>query len=138
MKGNNNGYNQGQIKDKTFRCEPEDPSRAHEQRVQAWAQKWEREGVISEDLYNWIVENKARPAVIYSNVKTYKERWPFRQIMSASGTATENLARWIKIQLKPLATKHESYIRDTKSFLVYLEELDEKYAPFPADTKLFS
>ena len=56
--------------------------------------------------------------------------------MSASGTATENLARWIEIQLKPLATKHESYIRDTKSFLVYLEELNEKYAPFPADTKL--
>ena len=58
-----------------------------------WAQKWEREGVISEDLYNWIVENEARPAVIYSNVKTHKEGWPFRQIMSASGTATENLAR---------------------------------------------
>ena len=58
--------------------------------------------------------------------------------MSASMTATENLARWIEIQLKPLATKHESYIRDTKSFLVYLEELNEKYAPFPADIKLVS
>ena len=34
-KGNNNGYNQGQIKDKTFRCGPEDPSRVHAQRVQA-------------------------------------------------------------------------------------------------------
>ena len=31
--GNNNSYNQGQIKDKTFRCEPEDSSRAHAQRV---------------------------------------------------------------------------------------------------------
>ena len=31
--GNNNSYNQGQIKDKTFRCEPEDPSRVHVQRV---------------------------------------------------------------------------------------------------------
>ena len=38
--------------------------------------------------------------------------------------------------MKPLATKHESYIRNTKSFLVYLEELNENYAPFPADTKL--
>ena len=62
--GNNNSYNQGQIKDKTFRCQPEDPSRTHAQMVHAWAQKWEREGVISEDLYNWIVENEARPAVI--------------------------------------------------------------------------
>ena len=136
--GNNNGYNQGQIKGKTFRFDPEDPSHVHAQRVQEWAQTWEREGVISEDLYNWIVENKARPAVIYSNVKTDKEGWPFGQIISASGTATENLVRWIEIQLKPLATKHESYIWDTKSFLVYLEELNEKYAPFPADTKLVS
>ena len=136
--GNNYDYSQCQIKDTTFRCELEDPSRAHAQRVQAWAQKWEREGVISEDLYNWIVENEARPAIIYSNVKTHKEGWPFRQIMSASGTATESLARWIETQLKPLATKHESYIRDTRSFLVYLEELNEKYAPFPADTKLVS
>ena len=72
------------------------------------------------------------------NVKTHKEGWPFRQIMSASGTATKNLARWIGIQLKPLATKHESYIRDTKSFLVCLEELNEKYTPFSADTKLVS
>ena len=119
--GNNNGYNQGQIKDKTFCCEPEDPSHAHAQRVQAWAQKWEREGVISENLYNWIVENEARPVVICPNVKTHKEGWPFRHFMSASGIATENLARWIEIQLKPLATKHESYIKDTESFLVYLE-----------------
>ena len=58
--------------------------------------------------------------------------------MSANGTATENLARLIEIQLKPLTTKHESYIRDTKSFLVSLEELNEEYAPFPAYTKLVS
>ena len=58
--------------------------------------------------------------------------------MSASGTATKNLARWIELQLKPPATKHQSYIRDTKSFLVYLEELNQKYAPFPADTRLVS
>ena len=44
--GNNKGYNQGQSKDKTFCCEPEDPSRAHAQRVQAWAQKWERGGLL--------------------------------------------------------------------------------------------
>ena len=103
-----------------------------------WLKNGRGREVISEHLYNSIVENETRPAIIYSNVKTHKEGWPFRQIMSASGTATVNLARWIEIQLKLIATKHESYIRDTKSFLVYLEELNEKYAPFPAEAKLVS
>ena len=64
--------------------------------------------------------------------------WPIRQIISANGTATENLAKWIEIQLKPLATKHEFYIKDTKSFLAHIEELDKNYAPFPEGTRLIT
>ena len=56
--------------------------------------------------------------------------------MSAINTATENLARWLEIQLKPYAMQHEAYIRDTKSFLLHQEHLNEMRAPFPESTKL--
>ena len=79
-----------------------------------------------------------RPALIYANVKTHKKNWPYRYIMSARSTATENLAKWIEIQLKPFAQIHAAYIRDTKSFFQHLEELNEKWAPFPKGIKMIS
>ena len=59
--------------------------------------------------------------------------------MSANGTATESLAKWIEIQLKPPATKQESYIKeDTKSFSAQIEELNKDYAPFSKGTRLIT
>ena len=54
--------------------------------------------------------------------------------MSASNMATENLARWLEIQLKPYAIQHEAYMRDTKSFLLHLEHLNQMRAPFREGT----
>ena len=50
----------------------------------------------------------------------------------------ENLAKWIEIQLRLLATKHESYIKDTKSFLAHIEELNKDYGPLPEGTRLIT
>ena len=58
--------------------------------------------------------------------------------MSAKGTATENLAKWLEIQLKLYARMHEAYIKDTKSFLLHLEHLNDTRAPFKEGTKLIS
>ena len=58
--------------------------------------------------------------------------------MSARGTATENLARWLESQLKPYARMHEAYVKDTKSFLLHLEHLNQTRAPFKEGTKLIS
>ena len=49
--------------------------------------------------------------------------------MSAKGTAMENLAKWLEIQLKPYARMHGAYIKDTKSFLLHLEHLNDTRAP---------
>ena len=88
-------------------------------------------GGMSEEQVNWICNEQPKSAVIYANIKTHHDHWPIRQIISANGTATENLAKWIEIQLKPLATKHESYIKDTKSFF-------SPYDPFPEGTRLIT
>ena len=58
--------------------------------------------------------------------------------MSAKGTATENLAKWLEIQLKPYARMHEAYFEDTKSFLLHLEHLSDTKEPFKVGTKLIS
>ena len=58
--------------------------------------------------------------------------------MSAKETATENLAKWPEIQLKPYARMQEAYIEDTKSFLLHLEHLNDMRAPFKEGTKLIS
>ena len=55
-------------------------------------------------LYIDVVNPK--PALIYANVKTHKENWPYRYIMSARGTAMEKLAKWIEIQIKLFAQIH--------------------------------
>ena len=58
--------------------------------------------------------------------------------MSARCTATEYLARWIEHKLKPYAQLHSSYIRDTKSFLQYLERINDTRAPLGEGTRLNS
>ena len=63
---------------------------------------------------NWIVVDNPNPAKLYANIKTHKTDWSYRFIMSARGTATENLATWLEFQLKSYARMHESYIKDTK------------------------
>ena len=76
--------------------------------------------------------------VLLMNVKTHKENWPYRFIMSSRGTVTERLAKWLEYQLKPFAKIHDAYIKDTKSFLLYLEHLNSTRAPFREETKLIS
>ena len=77
-------------------------------------------------------------------MKTHKTDWPYRFIMSSRGTATatatatEYLARWIEFKLKPYAQLHDSYIKDTKSFLKYIQTINETKAPLGLDTTLNS
>ena len=66
-----------------------------------WADGWKGEEVLSEDECLWIKAHNSKPATVYANIKTHKPGWPYRFIMSARGTATEYLARWIEHKLKP-------------------------------------
>ena len=122
----------------TFIQEREDPSEKHAQIVIEWAEKWKEREAISTEVSDWVRVVNPKPALIYANVKAHKKKWPYRYIMLARDTARENLAKWIEIPLKPFAQIHAGYIRDTKSFLQHLEELNEKWTSFPKDTKKIS
>ena len=122
--------------ERTFRIDMDDLSQQNLHKVRNWVRKRERAGVLEESVCNWIVVDNPEPAKLYANVKTHKTDWPYRFIMSARGTATENLARWLEFRLKPYARMHEAYIKDTKTFLLHLEHLNQTRAPFKEGSKL--
>ena len=93
---------------------------------------------FEKSVCNRILVNNPNPAKLYANVKTHKENWPYRFIMFSRGAATENIARWLELQLKPYARLHEAYIKDIKSLLLHVEELNDTRAPFKEGTKLLS
>ena len=55
---------------------------------------------ISEEEKEWIIPKEVRPADVYANPKAHRKDLPYRYIISAKGSATENLARWTEIKLK--------------------------------------
>ena len=114
----------------TFVSNEVDPSVLNNQVVREWAQKWEERGFLDDEVRSWVTNDNHKPANLYANIKTHQDNWPYRFIMSARNIATENLARWLQIQLKPYAMQHKAYTRDTKSFLLHLEHLNEIRAPF--------
>ena len=122
----------------TFRQSDENPNELISEKVDNFIERWQGDDGLSEEECNWIKVHNPKPATIYANIKTHKEDWPYRFIMSAKGTATEFLAKWIECKLKPYARLHKSYIRDTKAFLQYLEIVNETRAPLGINTTLNS
>ena len=48
------------------------------------------------------------------------------------------LSRWVECQLKVIATKHKDHMKETKSFLLHLEELNREKGPFPPHARMIS
>ena len=112
----------------TFQENESDQSELYEQKVKDWMEKWKEE--LSEGECAWLTPVNSKPGRAYGNIKTHKDNHPYRYIMSANGTAIENLARWIEYYLKDLARKHPAYIKDTREFLSYLQNKNDSEAPF--------
>ena len=78
----------------------------------------------------WISDVRSLPAKVYANIKTHKDGWPYRYIVLCNQTVIENLARWVEYQLKYLSRKRSTYLKDTKHFLSFIEDQNEKEGPF--------
>ena len=121
---------------KTFRKEKDNPMKDHIKKVKEWRDKWIE--VSDHDEAIWLLNNEAKPATIYANLKTHKDGWPLRHIISCCGTAIENVAKWVEVHLRHLAKIHPTYIEDTRHFLDRIKQINEKYAPLPPTTLLIS
>ena len=111
-----------------FREDAVDQSQTYKEKIQAWTEKWKEN--LSKEEVNWINKEETNPGKVYANIKTHKPDNPYRFIVSANGTAIENLARWIEYHLKDLSGKHKAYLKDTKAFLRYIDHKNIEQGPF--------
>ena len=57
----------------------------------------------------------------------------YRYIISCRESVIEKLGRWVEFQLKNLARKHQTYLKDIKHFLNFIEDLNQNQGPFKKD-----
>ena len=67
---------------------------------------------------------------VYANVKRHKENNPYWFIVSAKGTAHDNLDRWVEYQLKELSRQHPAHLQVTRHFLSYIDKINKEHGPF--------
>ena len=107
--------------------------------------------VIEEGLDNRIISKAEFEAMhpvakyvgkFYCNFKVHKEHKinkapPERPIVSACGSITENIGKFVQHHLDPLAKEHKSYIEDTPDLLRQIEDLNEREI-LPANSVLLT
>ena len=112
----------------TFREDESDQSKMYQQKVNNWMKLWEHK--LTKEEIEWINKKEIKSGKVYANVKMHKENNPYRFIVSAKGTAIENLACWIEYLLKELSREHPTYLQNTKHLLSYIDEINKEYGPF--------
>ena len=76
-------------------------------------------GFIDDEVRSRVTNENPKPANLYANIKTHKDNWPYRFIISARNTATENLARWLEIKLKLCAMQQGIHKRQNHFYCIW-------------------
>lgn len=92
------------------------------------------DGVISDDLKQYLTPRYAQKGKLKGNPKLHKANAPYRTIVSGIGTPTEKLAEVTEHELNEFVETSPSYIRDTTDFICKLKEIKE---PLPENALLF-
>lgn len=104
--------------------------------IQSWADKWQREGEISEKIKKWIISPDAKPGSIFQNYKAHKPPdFPPRTISSGCGGPTERIAQWIEVELSRHLHQLTYRIQDTSHLIRKLEDL-KSCDTFPSDVQV--
>jgi hypothetical protein len=84
-------------------------------------------GEIDISVYNYLVQKEYRTPNLYLLPKVHKGIIPppGRPILSANGSPTEKISQFVDHFLKPCATKHRSYIKDTTEFIQKLNNVGQ-------------
>ena len=83
--------------------------------------------ILTKAEYHAMCPDGKGPGRFYSNLKVHKEHVhgevpPVRPIISGNNSILENPRAYVEHHIAELATKHESYIKDTPDFLRKVEE----------------
>ena len=82
-----------------------------------------KQNVISDTIYERLAPTGSKPGILYGLPKVHKTNLPFRPILSAIGTHSYNLSKFLLSLLSPLLT-NRYLLPDTFSFLDELRNSD--------------
>ena len=83
------------------------------------------EGHINEETARYLKPKNPRTPIFYMLPKIHKPNNPGRPIISQVNSPTERISEFLDYHLKPIATKNDSYLKDTNDFLNRLHNLEE-------------
>ena len=108
-----------------FKLLTKDPTAANERRVNDTLKRLKSKGKLDEKTVNnlRVPQNGTRPPMFYGCVKMHKQGAPLRPIVSAVGSATYKLAKFVNKLLSPYLIEVESYVKNTSDFVEQLESL---------------
>ena len=117
-------------------CDDNDKTGLHERALQAFLLRQCKEGEISREIYDRIRPSGSVRPRIYGLPKVHKpEPIPLRPILSMTGSAQHEMARWLAEVLQPVLPRYSSNcVKDSFSFCEDLKE----YGPVDHDTFLCS
>ena len=119
-----------------FRQLNKDPTRTNERRVNETLKRLLAKGDIDDKLAARVKVslNGTRPPLFYGSVKIHKPEKPLRPIVSAVGSATYRLAKYLSQLLSPLQRETRSLIVNTSDFINQLKDVrieeDEELVSF--------
>ncbi|XP_057302660.1 uncharacterized protein LOC130636829 [Hydractinia symbiolongicarpus] len=118
-----------QIQRSSFVTLEHDPTLQHIQKVKDWAEKWFKNGEISKQWKEYIVNENACPGKNSTLYKTHKAGTPVRLLTSGCNTAIENLARFLEVICAPFTENMRSRIKNTSHLLDIIDSINEKGIP---------
>ena len=103
---------------------PTDPTQELAKTINGYVIKLKNKGYIDRHTKDFLtLQLPVRTQLLYFLKKLHKTPHAVRPIVSGCGSPTEKLSAFIEHYLKPLVPKTDSYIRDSKSLISFLETL---------------
>lgn len=93
-------------------------------RIRKLVNKMHKEGVISNELKQYLIPRYPTPGKLKGNPKLHKNNAPLRTIVSGIDTPTEKFAEVAEHELNDFVINSPTYIRDTTDFISKLKNID--------------
>ena len=122
-----------------FKEVKKNPTSRNEKRVNDCLKRLLEKKAISKATFNQlhVPLNGTRPPMFYGSIKLHKEGYPLRPIVSATGSATYHMAKFVSRLLTPYVRQTPSYFANTQDFIEELRQvkLDEDDTMVSFDVK---
>ena len=117
---------------------PNDPTPDIIPVVQQWANNWDDEDTITDEIISYVTEvEDTHPGACKPLVKTHKpEPYPIRLLLSGCGTPTAHLAKFAQIGLSHLTPSLPYQVMDSKEFLARILDINQSICPLPAEATM--